>query len=208
MIMNEKRDKLLKVLSDNYTVEELQTSQIVATHFEKRKIKNPEKFSMIYLDFIYKFNRIASSSAKSIFLCLLENQQYENEVEINQNSIADILKYSRKTVNKAVNELCSYNIVLKFKDNCDKRRCNYIINPCASWRGSDENRLRLKKHLSRNDKGMTSLFNSVEQNAEITRQYQHELDEKRKLKGLSVKINNEELKKCDSENTDFDNETR
>lgn len=148
---NEEKEKIKNVASyledgivelgkeNNLTIEAI-------TVFKEQKGNMPQSVFVIQ-NFAKKFSEEVElkPSEYRIFFHLMALMEYENNVSIDQNTIAENLRMTRKTVISGLKELESLNIVIKFTHKQDRRRNEYWVNPHTMWKGSSDKRMKIIK---------------------------------------------------------------
>jgi predicted transcriptional regulator len=148
---NEEKEKIKNVASyledgivelgkeNNLTIEAI-------TVFKEQKGNMPQSVFIIQ-NFAKKFSEEVElkPSEYRILFHLMSLMEYENNVSIDQNTIAENLGMTRKTVISGLKELESLNIVIKFTHKQDRRRNEYWVNPHTMWKGSSDKRMKIIK---------------------------------------------------------------
>jgi DNA-binding MarR family transcriptional regulator len=88
-------------------------------------------------------------NACKVLLYLMSKTEYDNYIGANQETIQEELGYSSiRSVQNALKELKTLNIVLTMPDLVDKRRNVYFINPLQSWKGKVAKRIEAVKRIA------------------------------------------------------------
>ena len=127
----------------------------------RKKVKMPPTV-MVYQEPAFWCATTLKPASNTVILYFLSMVSFENYVGIDQNTIAENLKMSTRTVRSAIQELIECNIIIRIPNPTDKRRSDYFINPFHSWKGSSISRKdMIKKGLKdKGIKGQLSLFPS------------------------------------------------
>ena len=98
--------------------------------------KNIPDFVMLFQAVTEKIISELSPASAKILLYMLSKLRYSNHIGINQTTIAEETHLSERSVSRSVKELKDLKILIAYKDEQDKRRDVYIINPYTAWKGT------------------------------------------------------------------------
>ena len=114
----------------------------------KRRVER-DKFAMIYLKDISSILDLGTKGEYKVLLALLPRSNYNtNEVRIMKDVKTDIAKetnLSLNSVNKAVKNLNSKEIIIRKKHEGEEIRGVYILNPTYFFKGEDMERAKVFK---------------------------------------------------------------
>jgi hypothetical protein len=118
------------------------------TVFKERKEPMPQSVFIMQL-FAKTFSEKVElkPSEYRILFHLISLMEYENNVSIDQNTKAENLGMTRKTVISGLKELENLQIVIKFTHKQDRRRNEYWVNPHTMWKGSSDKRMKVIKKI-------------------------------------------------------------
>lgn len=114
--------------------------------FVKKKTPKTEDFVMIYQEVgkCLLDDKISSSTLK-VFYFFMMNLEFENFIGIDLLTISEKIKMPLPTVKLAMKELKENNFITSIKDNFDRRRNIYRLNPLIAWKGKVKNRQKAIK---------------------------------------------------------------
>jgi predicted transcriptional regulator len=118
----------------------------LVTIYNGRKFpKDIPPFVMLFQAVNVTLSKELSPSSCKVLLYLISLMQYSNHIGCDQQTVAEELNLSLRSVNGAVGELKTRKIIIEYKDPQDKRRNVYLINPLQSWKGSFKERIKVMK---------------------------------------------------------------
>jgi len=82
-----------------------------------------------------------------VMFFLIGSMEFQNFIGINIKTMAEDLKVSVPSVDRAMKQLKELNIVISIKDTMDKRRNAYMLNPLAGWKGKARNYISTLKKM-------------------------------------------------------------
>jgi DNA-binding MarR family transcriptional regulator len=107
----------------------------------------------VFQEFAGKVARMKlCSSTYKILMYFFSESQFQNFVNIDQKTIQEELKLSRKSVSSAIAELKELNIIVTFPHPNDKRRNEYFLNPTGAWKGKSYDRIKAIKKIRKETK--------------------------------------------------------
>lgn len=113
---------------------------------------------MVFQAFAYMAAvKLHESSLRVLFL-FFSKAAFENFIGMDVLTIQEELKYPERTVIRALKQLQEYNIILKLKNETDKRRNDYFINPLAAWKGNSYVRKQQLTKIQKNNPSQLDLF--------------------------------------------------
>jgi len=115
----------------------------------KKKVPKQSTFVMFYQQVNLELVKELQPNACKVLLYLMSKTEYDNYIGANQETIQEELGYSSiRSVQNALKELKTLNIVLTMPDLVDKRRNVYFINPLQSWKGKVAKRIEAVKRIA------------------------------------------------------------
>jgi len=121
--------------------------------------KDIPDFVMLFQAITEQFITGLSPASSKILLYMICKLKYSNHIGINQTTIAQETNLSERSVSRSVKELKDAKILIAYKDEQDKRRDVYIINPYTAWKGTFKAQ---KKAMKLIDTNQTTLALSIE----------------------------------------------
>lgn len=117
-----------------------------------------EKFTYLFQAAAVAIGRDITPSASKLLLVVCGIVEYGNEIKKSTAQLADLCKYSKRQVERALNELVDLRILTRSKHPVDGRMTQYYINPLMSWKGNVVDRKNYIKKF--NDPDQLTLFES------------------------------------------------
>ncbi|NBV87500.1 MAG: hypothetical protein EBS01_14815 [Verrucomicrobia bacterium] len=115
----------------------------------KKKVPKQSTYVMFYQQVNLELVKELQPNACKVLLYLMSKTEYDNYIGVNQETIQEELGYSSiRSVQNALKELKTLNIVLTVPDLVDKRRNVYFINPLQSWKGKVAKRIEAVKRIA------------------------------------------------------------
>jgi DNA-binding MarR family transcriptional regulator len=128
------------------------------------------KFPKGVPDWVMMFQVVSKDLSKKltpagckVLLYMISLMQYSNHIGVNQNTMAEDLEMSLRSVNGAVKELKEMGVVLSYKDPQDKTRNVYMINPHSAWKGKAQKRQNVLKAMDKNQTNLLDAIKEVEE---------------------------------------------
>ena len=94
-----------------------------------------EPFVMVTQRMAFSMAVNGNKSTALVFLYFVGIQAYKNLVGVDQQTIAEDLGYSKRTITQSIKELEEANIITSIPNTNDRRRNDYVMNPHAVWKG-------------------------------------------------------------------------
>lgn len=137
-----------KLLNDdlNDTLKKHGIEKDTTVIFKHNKAKERDAFVKVFQLGLNYFIDILSPAGCKMFMFFMSSLAYGNYLEVNQVQIMEKLKLSKRSVQKAINELLELNVIAITPDMNDKRRNVYYINQYIVWKGNPSDR---KKSISK-----------------------------------------------------------
>ena len=137
-MVKEQRDKaeaVVQQMKDTYG-----NDTRVTVYNGRGKIKGTPDFTMLFQSITYSLTKVMTPASCKLLLYFMTKAQWDNFVGCNVRTIAEDLLLTERTVIKSVKELKSLKIIVAIKDDDDRRRNVYMINPHQSWKGTVKKR--------------------------------------------------------------------
>lgn len=99
-----------------------------------------EPFTLLFQASSRAITRNIKPATAKLLLYLCSIVEYNNIIPQGTKEMARDLGYSVRQIERALNELISFNIVIKNKHPKDNRITLYYINPFQSWKGEKKDR--------------------------------------------------------------------
>ena len=134
-MVKEQRDKaeaVVQQMKDTYG-----NDTRVTVYNGRGKIKGT---TMLFQSITYSLTKVMTPASCKLLLYFMTKAQWDNFVGCNVRTIAEDLLLTERTVIKSVKELKSLKIIVAIKDDDDRRRNVYMINPHQSWKGTVKKR--------------------------------------------------------------------
>lgn len=132
-----KTERVIEEMKKIYLDDEKEQSNLNITVFNgNKKMKGIPDFTMLFQLMSLQLSRELKPASCKVLFYLLCITDYYNFVGININTLQEQLKLSKATVINAMNQLKELHVLISIKDNLDKRRNVYCLNPAQSWKGS------------------------------------------------------------------------
>lgn len=126
----------------------------VSVNLSRSFPKDVPEFIMVFQRAGRELFKVLTPGACKVFGYMLSLMEYSNHIGTDQKTFSEVLGLSLRTVNGAIKELQSHNVIIKYSDPQDKRRMVYMINAHAAWKGKVHKR---QKHIKSNP-NQTILF--------------------------------------------------
>lgn len=78
-----------------------------------------------------------------VFSALMQRMDFGNWICVSQETIAEELGINRRVVTRSINKLVKANVIQKRKEEADKRRSKYRLNPQIGWKGKANQWMRV-----------------------------------------------------------------
>ncbi len=148
-ILKEKTENVAESIRENFGQESAIT------------IINGRKFPKGVPEFIFLFQVIGKELAKKlkpsackVLLYMVSSMEYTNHVGCDQNTLAEELDLSVRSVSGAIKELKEMAIIISYKDPQDRKRNVYMVNPHSAWKGKITKRQKFIKEKNVNQISM------------------------------------------------------
>ena len=82
-----------------------------------------------------------------VFCFMVASMEFQNFIGIDIKTMAEDLKVSVPSVDRAMKQLKELNIIISIKDTLDRRRNAYMLNPLAGWKGKARNYVSVVKKM-------------------------------------------------------------
>jgi len=128
--------------------QELASDVLVSVNMRKTIPKVPD-FVMIWQEAI---RRVVVGEGLTlityrVMFFLIGSMEFQNFIGVDIKTIAEDLKVSVPSVDRAMKQLKDIGIVISIKDTFDKRRNAYMLNPLTGWKGKASNYVSAVKKM-------------------------------------------------------------
>jgi hypothetical protein len=111
------------------------------------------EFTMVFLTFsAWAVQNLKPTTCKLLLLIMYTTHMKTNKFAMDIDSIKEKLQMSKRSVQNALEELKTHNIIISIPNETDRRRNDYIVNPNAMYRGSGFDRDKRIQHLKEQDR--------------------------------------------------------
>lgn len=117
----------------------------VSVYNRPKKIKGIPDFTMLFQGITFPLTRIMTPAACKLLLYFLSKTQWDNFIGCNVKTMSEDLNLTERTIIKSTKELKQLSVIISIKDDDDKRRNVYMINPHQSWKGTYTKRKKILK---------------------------------------------------------------
>ena len=78
-----------------------------------------------------------------VFSALMQRMDFGNWIRVSQETMAEELGLKRPAVTRSINRLLKYNVIQRKREEVDKRRWMYRLNPQIGWKGKANQWMRV-----------------------------------------------------------------
>lgn len=165
MIMSKRKNIITKsnmVTIQNAITGEMDTAKVtMIVARDVPKYKN-EPFTILFQASTYILGRDITPVACKVLITICGCVDYGNKIGKTQQEIADHIKYSKRNVERAYEELRKANVLYKQTNPVDARMNDWYINAYQSWKGSIIDR---KKRIQETNPAQLGLFPELPEKA-------------------------------------------
>jgi len=153
MTLKESNKKIVNKLSasikDIYK-EEIGTETNISIYNGRQRLRGTPEFIMYFQVVGAAMSKKLKPATCKVLLYLFSKTEYSNYVGVNIETIQEDLEFSKNTIINSIKQLEEYNILITTKDDNDKRRNVYFLNPHCSWKGTFVKRKETIKKYDKN----------------------------------------------------------
>lgn len=148
-----RQDQMVAI--QNAITGEMETAKVtMIVQKDVPKYKN-EPFTIVFQASNYILGRDVSAAACKVLLTMCGCVVYGNKIGKTQQEIAEHLKYSKRQIYRAYEELEKANVIMKEKNPQDSRMNDWYINAYQSWKGTIKDR---QKRIAKTNPNQLLLF--------------------------------------------------